>query len=44
MGTCADEEPDMARIPLHPPRTPLYRLTEWYSRRRFGAVADPVRW
>jgi AhpD family alkylhydroperoxidase len=32
----------MARIPLDPPRTPLYRLTEWYSRRRFGAVADPA--
>ena len=32
----------MARIPLDPPRTPLYRLTEWYSRRRFGTVADPA--
>jgi AhpD family alkylhydroperoxidase len=32
----------MARIPLDPPRTVVYRLTEWYSRRRFGAVADPV--
>jgi AhpD family alkylhydroperoxidase len=32
----------MARIPLDPPRTVLYRLTEWYSRRRFGAVADPA--
>jgi AhpD family alkylhydroperoxidase len=32
----------MARIPLDPPRTLLYRLTEWYSRRRFGAVADPA--
>ena len=32
----------MARIPLNPPRTPLYRLTEWYSRRRFGAVAEPA--
>ena len=32
----------MARIPLDPPRTPLYRLTEWYSRRRFGAVAEPA--
>jgi AhpD family alkylhydroperoxidase len=36
------EEPAMARIPLDPPRTPVYRLTEWYSRRRFGAVADPA--
>jgi AhpD family alkylhydroperoxidase len=32
----------MARIPLAPPRTPLYRLIEWYSKRRFGAVADPA--
>jgi len=32
----------MARIPLDPPRTPIYRLTEWYSRRRFGAVAEPA--
>ncbi|MGY1721807.1 carboxymuconolactone decarboxylase family protein [Blastococcus sp. SYSU DS0533] len=31
----------MARIPLDPPRTPFVRLTEWYSRRRFGAVLDP---
>ncbi len=32
----------MARIPLDPPRTPVYRLAAWYSRRRFGAVAEPV--
>ncbi len=32
----------MARISLDPPRTLTYRLTEWYSRRRFGAVADPA--
>jgi AhpD family alkylhydroperoxidase len=31
-----------ARIPLDPPRTLTYRLTEWYSRRRWGAVADPA--
>ena len=31
----------MARIPLDPPRSPLNRLVEWYSRRRFGAVLDP---
>src|SRR3954463_7136798 len=37
-----DEETTMARISLDPPRTPLYRLTEWYSRRRFGTVADPA--
>src|SRR4051794_233901 len=43
MGAHADdEETTMARISLDPPRTPLYRLTEWYSRRRFGAVADPA--
>jgi len=32
----------MARIPLDPPRTPFYRLVEWYSRRRFGVVPDPA--
>jgi AhpD family alkylhydroperoxidase len=32
----------MARISLDPPRTPVYRLVEWYSRRRFGAVAEPA--
>ena len=32
----------MARLPLDPPRTLTYRLTEWYSRRRFGAVAEPA--
>ncbi len=32
----------MARIPLDPPRTPIYRLTAWYSRRRFGTVAEPA--
>ncbi|RBY93457.1 carboxymuconolactone decarboxylase family protein [Blastococcus sp. TF02-8] len=31
----------MTRIPLDPPRTLTVRLTEWYSRRRFGAVLDP---
>ena len=31
----------MTRIPLDPPRSPLIRLTEWYSRRRFGAVLEP---
>ncbi|GAA2887057.1 carboxymuconolactone decarboxylase family protein [Streptomyces mexicanus] len=33
----------MARISLDPPRTLLYRISEWYSRRTFGAVLDPVR-
>jgi AhpD family alkylhydroperoxidase len=32
----------MARISLDPPRTVLNRLTAWYSRRRFGIVADPA--
>ena len=31
-----------ARISLDPPRTLVYRLTRWYSRRRWGAVADPA--
>jgi AhpD family alkylhydroperoxidase len=30
------------RISLDPPRTPLYRLAEWYSRRSWGVVADPL--
>ncbi|HEX9034819.1 MAG TPA: carboxymuconolactone decarboxylase family protein [Streptosporangiaceae bacterium] len=33
----------MARISLDPPRTPLYRMLEWYSRRAYGAVLDPGR-
>jgi AhpD family alkylhydroperoxidase len=32
----------MARISLDPPRSLVYRLTEWYSRRRWGTVADPA--
>ena len=32
----------MARISLNPPRTPLYRMTEWYTRRRFGTNLDPL--
>jgi AhpD family alkylhydroperoxidase len=31
----------MARISLDPPRTLLYRLMEWYSRRLYGDVLDP---
>jgi AhpD family alkylhydroperoxidase len=31
----------MARISLNPPRTPLYRLVEWYSRRLYGDMVDP---
>ncbi|GAA3167667.1 MULTISPECIES: carboxymuconolactone decarboxylase family protein [Streptomyces] len=33
----------MARISLDPPRTLLYRISAWYSRRTFGAVLDPAR-
>ncbi|MEU3711205.1 carboxymuconolactone decarboxylase family protein [Streptomyces catenulae] len=33
----------MARISLDPPRTLLYRIGAWYSRRRFGAVLEPAR-
>ncbi len=32
----------MARISLQPPRTVLNRLVDWYSRRRFGVLADPA--
>jgi AhpD family alkylhydroperoxidase len=32
----------MARISLDPPRTVLNRLVGWYSRRRYGVVADPA--
>ena len=43
MGTAPMERtPTMARISLDPPRTPLYRLAEWYSRRSYGVVADPL--
>jgi len=31
----------VARISLNPPRTPLYRLAEWYSRRTYGDMLDP---
>ena len=31
----------MARISLDPPRTPLYRVLEWYSRRVYGEVLEP---
>jgi AhpD family alkylhydroperoxidase len=33
----------MARISLDPPRTPFYRIVEWYCQRTFHAVPDPVR-
>jgi len=32
----------MARISLEPPRTPFLRLAEWYSRRKYGRVLDPL--
>jgi AhpD family alkylhydroperoxidase len=31
-----------ARISLDPPHSLVYRLTEWYSRRKWGTVADPA--
>lgn len=31
----------MSRISLDPPRSIIVRLTEWYSRRAYGAVLDP---
>ena len=33
----------MARVSLSPPRTLTYRLAEWYSRRTYGAVLDPLK-
>lgn len=33
----------MARISLTPPRTLLFRVVEWYSRRTYGKVLDPAR-
>jgi len=43
----SDTHPDpeaamTARIPLDPPRTPFYRLTEWWTRRSWGTVAAPA--
>ncbi len=32
----------MARISLNPPRTLTVRIAEWYSRRKYGKVLDPV--
>jgi AhpD family alkylhydroperoxidase len=32
----------MARISLDPPRSRLYRLAEWYSRRAYGVLPDPL--
>ena len=33
----------MARISLDPPRTLLFRVLAWYSRRTYGEVLDPGR-
>ncbi|MEU0738901.1 carboxymuconolactone decarboxylase family protein [Streptomyces sp. NPDC006134] len=33
----------MARVSLTPPRTLLFRVMEWYSRRMYGKVIDPGR-
>jgi AhpD family alkylhydroperoxidase len=32
----------MARISLDPPRTRLYRLAEWYARRTYGVMPQPL--
>src|SRR4051794_19966432 len=34
--------PTMARISLDPPRTPVYRFAEWFARRSFGVIPDPL--
>lgn len=33
----------MARISLDPPRGAFLRIAEWYSRRKYGRVMDPLR-
>jgi len=33
----------MARISLNPPRSLTLRLAEWYSKRKYGKVLDPIR-
>lgn len=33
----------MARISLDPPRGIFLRIAEWYSRRKYGKVMDPLR-
>ena len=33
----------MARISLDPPRGVFLRIAEWYSRRKYGKVMDPLR-
>src|SRR3954462_2659101 len=38
----AKKAPPRTRTPLAPPRTIVYRLAEWYSRRAYGVVAEPA--
>src|SRR5262249_38200704 len=38
-----EEEAQMERISLTPPRTLPCRLAAWFIRRQFGAMLDPVR-
>jgi alkylhydroperoxidase family enzyme len=33
----------MARISLDPPRSTFLRFAEWYSRRKYGTIMDPLR-
>jgi alkylhydroperoxidase family enzyme len=33
----------MARISLDPPRGVFLRIAEWYSRRKYGRIMDPLR-
>ncbi|MGX2993523.1 carboxymuconolactone decarboxylase family protein [Streptomyces sp. JNUCC 64] len=33
----------MTRISMNPPRTFFYRAVEWYAKRSYGQVLDPVR-
>ncbi|QPP09487.1 carboxymuconolactone decarboxylase family protein [Streptomyces bathyalis] len=33
----------MARISLDPPRGTMLRIAEWYSRRKYGKIMDPLR-
>lgn len=37
------EVTNMERISLAPPRTLSYRIAEWFIRRQFGTMLDPVR-
>jgi hypothetical protein len=39
----SDKEAHVERISLAPPRTLSYRIAEWFIKRQFGAMLDPVR-